>query len=1395
MKTRTLPSPHNSPSRASRKTTAAACTIISRNYLSHARILGESFREYHPDGRFYVLVIDGLPDGIEFGDGVDVIGPDVLDLPYFFELCFKYDVTELATAVKPSLLLSLLRRFNERKVIYFDPDILITRQLSELFAAMNRANVVLTPHLLSPIPVDGLKPSEQDILRSGAYNLGFIALRESSESVRFLLWWQERLRDFCHIDPSHGLFTDQKWIDLVPGLFADVSILHDQTYNVAYWNLHSRLLTRDGDRFLVNGRPLAFFHFSGFDPRTPEALSKHQNRTGVTAGSPLAEILEHYSRLQFARRFEESNRWDYGYSRFRNGVPVHSLFRRLYLRLDPQDRLRFGNPFETEKPGAFFEWATSPSKDYESLSPFLYEIYQLRYDVASAFPNVAGTDREGFLTWARSHGAREMAYDPILAEIVADPASNGSRRVGSRYSDVASPAREPRLVHNQCSTDAGLATLERNGSADYQLLIAQIRSVVESQTQPNSLIAVASKGDDALLAFHDRAGCHFPQTSDGRFAGFNPADSTQAIAHLETVRQRGADFLVFPATSDWWLDYYVGFRKHLNSRYQRLDYGGNQCAIFDLRNPRQVNNPTIAREGIDEGQAEQVFGVNVAGNIASEKGLGEGVRSDLRGLQAAGIPFAVNNRVDPSSENPDQAYTSFARDNPFPVNLVHVNADQVLEFAKANGEQYFLGRYNIGYWAWELSVFPDKWKDSFRYFDEIWVPSTFVLDAVARAAPVPVVRIPHSLPEVLPTASVTRATFGLPDDKFVFLFMFDCHSVIARKNPFGLIKAFCNAFEPADETVLVVKCSHAGPDHLRQLREATSGANVLILDVVLSREETNTLLSLCDCYVSLHHSEGFGLTMAEAMSFEKPVIATAYSGNMDFMTAANSFPVKYSLTEIAENHGPYRKGNIWAEPDLDHATELMRFVFNNPKAASAMARRARQDVIALLHPRVVGDMMRRRLACVPELRRLQDSVAEEGTTQSASANIRTAPYEQLLASIRQLAGIALAGDGTVLVVSRGDEQLLQLGDRRGCHFPQDPDGKYAGYHPRDSEDAIAHLEELRARGAKYLLFPNTAFWWLEHYDAFRDHLESRYRRTWADSQCLIYHLSPSETSLVGQVRAQLDETALALQRLTTTEDRVSARLEQQEVELKRIASAVCGIAHTLSARPYMCSDVFGTGDLEQPMGYGPDTPTHRDGPATSVDFADLFRGPEPFIAERQRVYLPFLKGREKIVDLGCGRGEFLRLLRDTGITAIGVEMDFARVERLRGEGLNVVLADAVAFLREQPEASLDAIFSAQVIEHLEPQRLADLLRLARTRLHAGGVLIAETVNPESFQALKVFSVDLTHQHPIFPQVLLQMCCEAGFPTARIFYPLGGGFTQVQYATAGEYAVIAGGGSL
>jgi len=236
-----------------------------------------------------------------------------------------------------------------------------------------------------------------------------------------------------------------------------------------------------------------------------------------------------------------------------------------------------------------------------------------------------------------------------------------------------------------------------------------------------------------------------------------------------------------------------------------------------------------------------------------------------------------------------------------------------------------------------LSEFPVEWQISFKYLDEVWVPSKFVLDSISRVSPIPVVCIPHSVkvtPEDLKMPK-NHVAFGISPEYYVFLFVFDFHSFMARKNPLGLIKAFKKAFSTKDKAVLILKCSHAEscPEEFYQMEQLARGHNIRIINKVLESEEIKTLFAAADCYVSLHRSEGFGLTMAEAMALGKPVIATAYSGNMDFMTPSNSYLVKYSLTEIDRDYGPYKKGMVWAEPDIDDAARLMRYVYENQDEA------------------------------------------------------------------------------------------------------------------------------------------------------------------------------------------------------------------------------------------------------------------------------------------------------------------------------------------------------------------------------------------------------------------------------------------------------------------------------
>ncbi len=265
--------------------------------------------------------------------------------------------------------------------------------------------------------------------------------------------------------------------------------------------------------------------------------------------------------------------------------------------------------------------------------------------------------------------------------------------------------------------------------------------------------------------------------------------------------------------------------------------------------------------------------------------------------------------------------------------------------------------------------------------DEIWTISQSARDSIAASSPVPV-RIVHCSLDLTRQTQLRygRDTFGIPEDVFTFLFVFDFHSALERKNPFGLIEAFKKAFGSRNDVQLLIKSSHSGEylEQLQMLERASVGANVRILDKVISRQALRALMAASDCYVSLHRSEGFGLTMAEAMLCGKPTVATDYSGNRDFLSAETGFPVPYHLVDIKGDHGPYRAGQKWAQPDLNYAADVLRYIERNRVAAAAVGSRARAHVSHALHPVTIGKVVCRYLRELGYLEEPPAVLAQEG---------------------------------------------------------------------------------------------------------------------------------------------------------------------------------------------------------------------------------------------------------------------------------------------------------------------------------------------------------------------------------------------------------------------------------
>jgi glycosyltransferase involved in cell wall biosynthesis len=339
-------------------------------------------------------------------------------------------------------------------------------------------------------------------------------------------------------------------------------------------------------------------------------------------------------------------------------------------------------------------------------------------------------------------------------------------------------------------------------------------------------------------------------------------------------------------------------------------------------------------------------GVNVIGFFRAEFGHGEAGRRILAGIERAGIPHAT---IAVKTPHHREKHSFTARgDRPiYPTNVVCLNPEHMLEFAQLGGGDLFLDRYTIAVWCWEASRFPDSFFPAFDLVDEIWVASDYVAEIVADATDKPVHVFPMPV-EVGPPPELTRAAVGLPEDRFIFLFAFDFFSTLERKNPFGLIEAFTRAFAPGEGPVLVIKTINGSkqPGELRRLRRATADhPDIRIVEEYVTAEHMRGLVANCDCFVSLHRSEGFGFSLAEALAYEKPVIATRYSGNLTFMNDADSYLVGFGLTPVPPGSANYPAGALWADPDLDDAAAAMRRVVEHPDEARERGRRGRETIL------------------------------------------------------------------------------------------------------------------------------------------------------------------------------------------------------------------------------------------------------------------------------------------------------------------------------------------------------------------------------------------------------------------------------------------------------------------
>ena len=355
-------------------------------------------------------------------------------------------------------------------------------------------------------------------------------------------------------------------------------------------------------------------------------------------------------------------------------------------------------------------------------------------------------------------------------------------------------------------------------------------------------------------------------------------------------------------------------------------------------------------------------GVNVVEHPDATLGISEDVRMSLLALEAARVPGAVA-----SIRNAEADAGTVSREFRYAANLIHCNADLMPQVCGQLGPQALLGRYNIAYCLWELPHLPPQWAASLSLVDEVWVPSRFVYECFARVSPVPVVHLPYAV-TAEPDTSLVRKDFGLPEKPFLFLTSFDASSYVARKNPWAAIEAFRRAFDRRrDDVGLVVKCAslrEGDPQWGELVERISEDPRIHWIDQRIERRRVLALVDLCDAYLSLHRSEGFGRGPAEAMLLGKPVVVTDFSGSTDFATPETACTVKARLIPVGGDEYPFAAGQVWADPDVDMAAGHMERLVEDESLRRSLARRGQRLIRSTYNPTLVGRRFAERLKLV-----------------------------------------------------------------------------------------------------------------------------------------------------------------------------------------------------------------------------------------------------------------------------------------------------------------------------------------------------------------------------------------------------------------------------------------------
>jgi len=626
-------------------------------------------------------------------------------------------------------------------------------------------------------------------------------------------------------------------------------------------------------------------------------------------------------------------------------------------------------------PTGFFWPAMRPGEvtDRWSAARFLIGLWRQRADLRARFPGALSEGSAGPCgQWLRGEGAQELGLD---AAVVVHLGSALDARLPERprQAFLANLRLSAILPHGL--TPAGAADLVRwfalVGLQDAKLRVEEVWWL---------FLDAAAHPERELLAAHAFAPAWQARHPDGAtvfgclaFSAWFRSEYGTEGAWTDPLRWPLADA---PATQ------------------VRTAYHARQA--WRSRHPDALDDPACAGAllawlaSAESGLAEPVRqwcgqldakavalqlarpGFNLIGHFCYPSGLRISIESMADAMRSAGIPISTRDVVTDAKDDPQHA--SFAGTEVYDATVIHVQPEPHFDaaFERAQLAERTPRTYRIAYWYWEFNSIPDLWVAKAKQVDEVWAATEFVAKGLRERLKLPVRTLFPGV-KLAPFDKRSRSSFGLDETPYTFLFTFHMMSVMERKNPLGLIRAFRAAFTPADNACLVLKTSYGEryPQQIRELRDAAQGANIRVIDEVYSPDAVLALIDACDAYVSLHRSEGLGLTMAEAMLLGKPVIATNFSGNVDFMDDGNSLLVDFTLKKLGWPIPPYDAHLEWAEPSVEHAARHMRRLYEDPAGGRELGLRAKQSAEERLSLEAAGRRFAGRLAEIQALPRRQ----------------------------------------------------------------------------------------------------------------------------------------------------------------------------------------------------------------------------------------------------------------------------------------------------------------------------------------------------------------------------------------------------------------------------------------